>query len=747
VREQEDTRTSKGRGIKTPTDCDRFVAGCREEMLRQMRGLIDDLFSKLDEALYDLADKTEGEQAYAICFDAMRIFRRRRADILSLFLRNLNAAGAAEDLPLPSIGRRLSARGALQGLEESTFTELEESLALTNLISKAENRYRGELFSLRRHQAALARKESVDSRSDPLGPHHICTAFRGALSLVQGVDLPIKLIVYKLFDKQVMDRLGRVYARCCRLASGLEQEVQSSTTPGPPFAAGEPGGGAATREQTPAPATAFEVAVPGQGQTTGSERASVFQGFQRLLRRKKRLGGEGDMSDVIAPQHLARTLSQLARFGPHDAAPAVLRERLRQDLRLGEGKGARRLDPMDADTLDLVFLLFGQLLQGADIPQPLKQLIARLQVPTLKVALRDKSFFEDRQHPARRLLNHLAQVAIGWNDDGDRSQTSLYAQLDRVIDRLVSDDSADHALFAHLDAELCELLIREQEASHSQEARAQQDLDLRERRHSAQRLVEETIARSVSDRGPVPAAIGSLVFEGWRAVMLQACLESGTDGIRWREAVATLERLLWSMQPKTSAAERRELLRTIPELVRTLRDDLTAVSYDQRQLAKSLRELQALHVTALRGTGLEPHTRPVRNRFGGRQRLLGWRRASDGAADSPLSRPFEEPARGSEGKDGPDGDRIFQLAELAAGTWMEIRGENGQLTRVKLAWRSPRAGICLFVDRRGHKVLELAGEDIRRLQGEGTLTVLGNTPIVDRAMRDLANTLQDERDP
>ncbi len=746
MREPEDNQNDKFARTKTPSEGDRFVTGCQDVMLRKMPGLIDELFSKLDDALYDLADKAEGEHLYAVYLDAMRVFRRWRADILSAFLCNLNVTdvdGAYE---------RPSPYGDDEGPVhdfEAVNAELEEGLALKNLISKAENRYRGELFALRRHLAALASKEAIDSRSDPLGPYHICNAFRRALDPVQEVDLPIKLIVYKLFDKQVMDRLGRVYARCCHFTTADGQGLDPPAASVVPFSPAEREPRGTDRDGVPVRSghsdAAHSAADPHDASRSEAERASVFHVFQRLLGRRQRLGSGAGHKEVVATQELMDTLSELSQLANQDSNPAALRERLRRHLRLGEGTGARGLDPLDADTLELVLLLFEQLLQGADIPQPLKRLIGRLQLPTLKVALWDKSFFEDGEHPARRLLNHLAQVAIGWNDDGDRAQASLYGQIDRQIDRLVHRGGADPGLFAELDAKLCDLFAREQEASHSQEVRAQQDLDLRERRHRAQVLVDETIERLVADKGPVPDAITPLVYEGWRDVMLEGYLEKGPEGARWQDAVATLDRLLWSMQPKTAAAERRELLRNIPEMLRKLREGLMAVSYDQPKLAKSLRELQALHVTALRGASLEPSVRP-RNRLGRGVFALG--------ASRPFARPDKKaataPANGKvgvlEGKEAATRDGVVQRGELGAGTWIEVRGEGGEVTRVKLAWRSPRSGICLFVDRCGQKALELTGEDIARLQRDGALTVVGNTPIVDRAMQNLANTLKDDHD-
>ena len=81
-------------GSEVAQEADRFLAACREAFQRAMPSLFDHLFSRLDNVLYDFADKSESTRLYTTYFDAMQVFRRRRQEILSLFLRNLLEDGA-----------------------------------------------------------------------------------------------------------------------------------------------------------------------------------------------------------------------------------------------------------------------------------------------------------------------------------------------------------------------------------------------------------------------------------------------------------------------------------------------------------------------------------------------------------------------------------------------------------------------------------------------------------------------------
>ena len=139
-----------------------------------------------------------------------------------------------------------------------------------------------------------------------------------------------------------------------------------------------------------------------------------FTELQRLLR-KRRSDDAGSAGRVVVDtDELMSVLSRLQEATGLDVDTSALRRRLNDELRQGGGGRDRALGRMDEDTLDLVFLLFEHVLRGNDIPEALKSLIGRLQVPFLKVALQDKSVFDDKHHPARRLLNHLAEAAMGW---------------------------------------------------------------------------------------------------------------------------------------------------------------------------------------------------------------------------------------------------------------------------------------------------------------------------------------------
>lgn len=82
------------------------------------------------------------------------------------------------------------------------------------------------------------------------------------------------------------------------------------------------------------------------------------------------------------------------------------------------------LEEADEDVINLVAMLFEFMLDDSSVPDAFKALIARLQIPLLKVAVLDKSLLSCTQHPARRLLNDIASAVIGWSPPHDHSRTT-----------------------------------------------------------------------------------------------------------------------------------------------------------------------------------------------------------------------------------------------------------------------------------------------------------------------------------
>ena len=701
----------------------RFVTDCMRLLGERLPSLWGALFGKLDDALHDLADKSTNDLSYRVYFDAREILVKQRRRLQSDFLRRVEQE--AGDL----VGRDREPEHEHDRARESAFgdltlladSELEEILAAENLVSKAESRYRSDLMELDRRFAALMGWGEVGLEENPFGPSALCHAFRDTLTALPPLEPSVKLVVYKLFDRHVMDQLGDFYRSCLsQVEPALSEIVIPASRPR-----------AASR-----PASSF--VTPGKREMPEQPRDTLsipFDVLRTLLARQRPSSTPHTDSGRVK----VATAELLALLDNLDVAPdpamgypaseAFLRTRLSAALCV-EDRPRRALAERDEDTLDLVFLFFEHLLAGGAIPDPIKILIARMQIPVAKMALLDKDFFSDDTHPARVLINNIGRAAMGWSDADGRGADSLYGMIERVIERLVLDFDGDPKLFARMDRYFRAFLAREdaRAAAAAGDPLAEPHggmlsgvSDPAEPSFDADGTgappdpARETVAAALAERlapyARIPSTVEILLREGWSLVLLQIERSRGSDSPDWQTALELIDRLLWSVSVKRTAEERRQLLNRIPRLLETLRRRLAEVGCDPRLTARWLGELQTLHLDVLQGFA--------------RGAVLGGSDVEAGHS-APARVPIPVPCG------------------CAIGDWIDWAREDVGRVRLKLVAWNPAREELLFFDRQGRSPTRFSARGLAEAIAAGQVTILGNgeTPLADQALRAMLTSLQ-----
>ena len=211
----------------------------------------------------------------------------------------------------------------------------------------------------------------------------------------------------------------------------------------------------------------------------------------------------------------------------------------------------------DKITMDVIGLLFDYIFRDPSIPEELRSLFTRLQVPILKTALLDRSFFSDRKHPARRLLDHLAGAAIGATGDaGYRAAFELTAA--GVIEEVCRDfqvdvgvfDLADRKVQEFVDAELqkgagalgtevaAALAAEEGEGGPLGGARADPGQALGSRRAVRRALVQRNHLGRLSDQRASGAGHRGRGMAPRFAYSRRSPVEPDGEGAQWAEGAA-----------------------------------------------------------------------------------------------------------------------------------------------------------------------------------------------------------------
>ncbi|WP_411390237.1 DUF1631 domain-containing protein [Pseudomonas sp. MPB23] len=477
----------------------------RDKAAQQLQQGLQELFDNADDTLFEMADKARNTIDHHIFFEAMRDLRLKRKNFERVFMAqlfeafaDLSHAGQGELQLVPVVSYDLEAGASRDALEKA--------VALKVMVDRVHHRDGLALGQLTTRLSALLGNR-LNDWENPLGPALLCEFFlRAGRSL--GVEIRVKLIMLKLFEKYVLSDADQLYGGANQLlvATGVLPGLKAVPSRRP-----------AARE------ACGEALLSAVDQPVGENGQEAFTTLQALL-----VTVRGSVAPIleacaepqpIATRDLLRLLSHLQQYVPE---PEVeddfdLRNQLEQLLtRVSVKSGKSRVvEDADEDVINLIALLFEFILNDRSVPDAFKALIARLQIPMLKVAVLDKSFFSRASHPARRLLNEIAAAVIGWSPQHDYPRDNLYVRIEQVVQRLLNEFVEDPAIFSQLLAQFGEFTANERRRSELLEQHTRNAEEGRVSTEAARQRVAEVLNRCLPDNDPDLLNVRQLRIGSW----------------------------------------------------------------------------------------------------------------------------------------------------------------------------------------------------------------------------------------
>lgn len=152
----------------------------------------------------------------------------------------------------------------------------------------------------------------------------------------------------------------------------------------------------------------------------------------------------------------------------------------------------------------------------------------------------------------------MARAAVGLPQNITRDDP-LCLDLAKVADAArTALESGDGDLAPHL-AELDALITRRDDAVQAGAQPFVRQVAAHENRENALACAQDWLQKTLA-RTSEPAIVDFLSAH-WVRLMQDACLEEGMGGTTWKEGEATIEYLLWSIQPKQCVSLNQSNLR------------------------------------------------------------------------------------------------------------------------------------------------------------------------------------------
>jgi len=707
----------------------------RDTSSRRLQQLLGHMFEHVDDALFDLAEKAENNAAQMHYFDGMREVRKRRPAIersyLAQFSRELaDFAAQRRNSPLDT---------DTFGTVELTLVgenELEESLAITSMISKNESRLARDLSAVNQRLSVICGGIQVSEATTPVGPAMLTQSFRQAMRELPA-DMRVKLIIYKLFDRYVLSGMEELYGELNDLLAkagvlpNLKHEPAKGTTsrPTPPRpnaapedAAAAAATGATTDEAGNLLSTLQALFTARRGHSNGT---TVTLGPQSVPTANELLGA----LSVLQGQIVGHGLPAAGEVGVVDVSTEVahLKEHLLNQIGALRGERPNQVSSIDEDTIDLVGMLFEFILEDRNLPPQMQVLLARLQIPYLKAAILDRKLFAHRQHPARRLLDSLAEAAKGWSDESDKDRR-LYDKVKSTVEQLLNEFDDDMGIFDRLLVDLQEFQELARKRAELAEQRVAESTRGREKLEQARRRAAREILDRI-DGKPLPPLMHGVLARAWANYLVLILLRQGDASPEFAEALRFVNELIASTRLPRDAGGRATLRQMLPNIERALRKGLANVAFQEHDVERLLEQLRAhygeqLGETTAATVPQEPAAPAIPESI---QSLV--ENVQDTAPLAP-----EDPASQLEILPPEVREQLEAVQAMKPGTWLEFLPANGTPERAKLSWISPMSGRYLFVNRRGLKVGDYSPQELATTLAEGKASVLASNALFDRAM-------------
>lgn len=703
---------------------------------KHLTSLLENLYDNTDDALFELADRAQTTSLQTIYFDAMRTIRLQRQTLSAEFTAGIQRefqTSFTSAFPSKTTAETSdNIEYALVGQEE-----LEMSVAVSGIVSKVTSQHSLALMQLTKRFDVLAKKRTITERTNPLGPFVVGTLFANTLSSLD-VDFKIRIIMMKLFERYVMEQFGALYENANRalIDSGVTCRLDQDTP---------------KAQQWPLPdSTAKHQTLGHTGRTSENHKPLEaakhsrrspdnlnFENIRHLLNHQQPTKTETPtIPDPLSPPALCSASDLLAKLTQLQQTPAPgladlnekflpndLSRALRETLRVDQ----KQITQLDNDIINFVSMLFDAILDDPNLAIPMKALIARLQIPLIKLAILDGSFLEKSAHPARALLNELSHVGIGWSAASDLRSDALYRKVETVVSRLREDFSDNVMIFSDLLAELREFVAQETRRSVLVEQRVK-EAEAGKAKTQAAKLKAQTLINQRIANAPLPRFACEFISNIWARLMTLRAIRSEQDRQAWRDSVDTFNALIDCLFAYTADAP-SQLPWKNKNFNAAIAKGMLEIGCTSEEIENTVWWLDRISNSADTTGAVSDHPN---------------RQKSD--LNLTAFKPITLTTLVTEGESENIPDPALSAPLIKEGTWVEFDDcELSNTLRCKLATIGSPGQNYIFVNRRGMKVLEKQKKELLRLFAANQLKPIEESQLLDRAMDSVLQALHTQQ--
>ena len=729
--------------------------------------VLDTFFKQLDERLAEELEVSNQQQQWqilaltkAVQADKNRLSQLFENEIMEGFVQFRLGRLNASDSDLDDNAADLSLLAT---------DDLERDLAISSMARRAETRHMESLFSLTQRLSVVNGGKKLTDDGNPLAPSQFAKAFA---AMLMPLELNTKFLVLfsRVFEPVLIEQLQLLYEKSNRYL------IEEGMLPNLRYSISKDKSAVADQKR------------PDSKQKTAHQTTDIsdqyYQQAQQHIHAKAEEAQQPSLSvpisaslgDTVYQQRMFNAIRQLQDHAKHSSAATVDEAHLGADAQISSeeivsvlnaaldknhyadalaaenvsaltiehyqavarniqasGGGEKQIVNSDRHSIDLVGMIFEYMLGDELLPDSVKAVLSYLHTPFLKLALSDPQFFESAEHPARQLLNLLADTGKRWvNSDGE-SQFQIFPKIKSIVRRAVTDKNADVDLYNQWLLELQEFHLKIQHKLELLDKRTKEKAQGEEHLRESKRRVYYEIKKRIGFQ-KLPAAVTVLLLHPWADYLTFELLRFGIKSKQWKRGLEMVDDILWSLLPK-HADDCSRLILMQSEIKQELTEAIKSISFNQPKALNLLAILEDLQNQVLDKAGSTDNLDSTNVETFFENRIAGSEEFVEAVYPEV---EFEE--RDETLYSAAEKAILEQLKQINFGTQFEFDELNGHHNqRLKVAWYNLKTMRYMLVDNAGRKVTMASGIEISRLILAKHARILSGSskPFFERALENI----------
>lgn len=401
--------------------------------------------------------------------------------------------------------------------------------------------------------------------------------------------------------------------------------------------------------------------------------------------------------------------------------------------------------------VELLSRVYDKILDDPGLLPEVRNLLSRLQVSVLRVAVEDPQLLSQQEHPTWQFINCVASHSTGFSQ-GDRERLQAFLGfVEARVERIAAEPHPHASLYWQALQDTQHFI---ETSARQTVARTQNTIEMLERAQQREKWhgilrqqVREQLAQAV-----VSTTVRGFLEGPWVNAMAEAMVRFGPQSSQVQPMIDLVDDLLWSVQPLRHAEERDQLREMLPTLTARLRFGFDLINWPDSRRDELLDELMERHTKLLR---LAPDPRPVPSKMGSLAEedttpsvhdtmdSLGGGGSSSFWSDSMVDRgalPTVPVPLATQDEAQLRATLEAWQRELKVGSWCHMFVQS-QWTTAQLTWISDSRNYFVFSGEHGSPPQSLTRGALLQLRAAGLLTELEDRNLVQRAVDTMMHDL------